>query len=296
VTSYGMRKLKNNLASIVAFACVIVAIIPLASILIEVVSNGAPALSWRFLSGITLDGGGIGNAILGTLLLILYASAIGLPIGILTGIYISEYGNNRFGSMVRFFNDVMANFPSIVIGLLAYSLVVVSFGIGFSLIAGAFALSIIMIPIVASTTEEALKMVPNSLREASLALGVPRWKTVLRVMLSNGRAGIVTGALLSVARVAGETAPLIPTTLFNNFWSTSPTQETAALPQLIFRYAMGHSSLPVDEATQQAWGAALVLILIVLSLNVIVRLLTIRRFGGKKGEKMTWKERLSHRT
>jgi phosphate transport system permease protein len=261
-----------------------------------VVVNGAPALSWKFLTGITLDGSGIGNAILGTLLLVFYASALGLPIGILTGIYISEYGNNWFGNTVRFFNDVMANFPSIVIGLLAYSLVVVALGVGFSLIAGSFALAIIMIPIVASTTEEALKMVPNSLREASLALGVPRWKTVIKVMLSNGRSGLVTGALLSVARVAGETAPLIPTTLFNNFWSTSPTQETAALPQLIFRYAMGHSSLPVDEATQLAWGAALVLILIVLSFNIIVRLLTVRRFGSRKGERKTWKERLSLKT
>jgi phosphate transport system permease protein len=296
VTSYATRKLKNNLASVVALACVVIAVIPLASILLEVVANGAPALSWKFLTGITLDGSGIGNAILGTLLLVFYASAIGLPIGILTGIYISEYGNNWFGNTVRFFNDVMANFPSIVIGLLAYSLVVVALGVGFSLIAGSFALAIIMIPIVASTTEEALKMVPNSLREASLALGVPRWKTVIKVMLSNGRSGLVTGALLSVARVAGETAPLIPTTLFNNFWSTSPTQETAALPQLIFRYAMGHSSLPVDEATQQAWGAALVLILIVLSFNIIVRLLTVRRFGSRKGERKTWKERLSLKT
>lgn len=296
MTSYRMRKLKNKIASMIAFACVIIAIIPLASILIEVVSNGAPALTWRFISSTTLNGAGIGNAILGTLLLILYASAIGLPLGILTGIYISEYGNNRIGNAVRFFNDVMANFPSIVIGLLAYSLVVVSLGIGFSLIAGAFALAIIMIPIAASTTEEALKMVPNSLREASLALGVPRWKTVVKVMLSNGRAGVVTGALLSVARVAGETAPLIPTTLFNNFWSTSPTQETASLPQLIFRYSMGYSQLRVDEATQQAWGAALVLIIIVLSLNIIVRLLTVRRFGSKKGERKTWKERLSLRT
>jgi phosphate transport system permease protein len=296
VTSYATRKLKNNLASVVALACVVIAVIPLASILLEVIVNGAPALSWKFLTGITLDGSGIGNAILGTLLLVFYASAIGLPIGILTGIYISEYGNNWFGNTVRFFNDVMANFPSIVIGLLAYSLVVVALGVGFSLIAGSFALAIIMIPIVASTTEEALKMVPNSLREASLALGVPRWKTVIKVMLSNGRSGLVTGALLSVARVAGETAPLIPTTLFNNFWSTSPTQETAALPQLIFRYAMGHSSLPVDEATQQAWGAALVLILIVLSFNIIVRLLTVRRFGSRKGERKTWKERLSLKT
>jgi phosphate transport system permease protein len=296
VTSYATRKLKNNLASVVALACVVIAVIPLASILLEVIVNGAPALSWKFLTGITLDGSGIGNAILGTLLLVFYASAIGLPIGILTGIYISEYGNNWFGNTVRFFNDVMANFPSIVIGLLAYSLVVVALGVGFSLIAGSFALAIIMIPIVASTTEEALKMVPNSLREASLALGVPRWKTVIKVMLSNGRSGLVTGALLSIARVAGETAPLIPTTLFNNFWSTSPTQETAALPQLIFRYAMGHSSLPVDEATQQAWGAALVLILIVLSFNIIVRLLTVRRFGSRKGERKTWKERLSLKT
>jgi phosphate transport system permease protein len=296
VTTYARRRIKNRLASALAFACVVIALIPLASILFEVVWNGAPALSVEFFTGITLNGSGIGNAILGTLLLVMYASAIGLPIGILTGIYISEFGNNRFGNTVRFFNDVLANFPSIVIGLLAYSLIVVALGVGFSLIAGSFALAIIMIPIVASTTEEALKMVPNSLREASLALGVPRWKTVLRVMLSNGRAGVVTGALLAVARAAGETAPLIPTTLFNNFWSTSPTQATASLPQLIFRYAMGHSSLPVDEATRQAWGAALVLIMMVLSFNIVVRVLTVKRFGKAKGERRPWMARLSLKT
>lgn len=296
MTSYRIRRLKSRSASVLALACVVIALIPLASILIEVISRGYPALSSGFITGTTLGGSGIGNAVLGTLLLIMYASLIGLPIGILTGVYISEYGTNSFGRTVRFFNDVMSNFPSIVVGLLAYSLIVVSLGIGFSMIAGSFALAIIMIPIVANTTEEALKMVPNSLREGALALGVPRWKTVMKVMLSTGRSGVTTGALLSIARVAGETAPLIPTTLFNNFWSVSPTEETASLPQLIFRYAMGHSSLPVDEATRQAWGAALVLIIIVLALNIGVRVLTSRGFGNRNGVFRRWMARLSLRT
>lgn len=289
--SHKTRRWTNRLASLAALGCVLVALVPLVSILFDVVEKGAPAINWTFLTERTKSAGtpdsGIGNAILGTLLLVGYGSLIGLPLGILTGVYVSEYGDNRFGRTVRFFNDILANFPSIVIGLFAYSLIVTV--IGFSLISGAFALAIIMIPIVANTTEEALRMVPNSLREASLALGVPRWKTVLKVIISNGRAGLVTGALLAIARIAGETAPLILTSFGNSFWETSPTEPVAALPLVIFRNAMS----PYADLQEQAWGAALILITMVLSLNVVVRLMTRKRFKKTKAVKKTWKERLS---
>jgi phosphate transport system permease protein len=291
VSSYQTRKRINALASLLALGCVLLALIPLVSILADVISKGAPAIDWAFLTERTKSAGstdsGVGNAILGTLLLVGWGSLIGLPLGILTGVYVSEYGDNWFGRTVRFFNDVLANFPSIVIGLFAYSLVVTV--VGFSLISGAFALGIIMIPIVANTTEEALRMVPNSLREASLALGVPRWKTVLKVIISNGRAGLVTGALLAIARIAGETAPLILTSFGNSFWETGLTEPVAALPLVIFRNAMS----PYADLQQQAWGAALVLITIVLSLNIVVRLLTRKRLRTNKAVRKPWKARLS---
>jgi phosphate transport system permease protein len=295
VNTYEYRKVKNTLASSLALACVVLALIPLIYILGGVVMKGAPALSWDFLThrtaGTGEPGEGIGNAIVGTLLLILYSGMIGLPVGILTGVYVSEYGNNTFGSTVRFFNDVLANFPSIVVGLLAYALVVAYLNLGFSLIAGAFALAIIMIPIVANTTEEALRMVPNSLREGALALGVPRWRTVLKVMLVNGKAGIVTGALLAIARIAGETAPLLLTAFYSSYWSFSPTEPVASLPLTIFR----NYNSPSDVLLQQAWGAALVLILIVLTLNIGVRLFMRSKAKKQKAVKTTWMTRLSLR-
>ena len=292
---YMVRKLKNNVASLLALGCVLVALMPLASILYEVAARGAPAISIDFLTERTKSAGepasGIGNAILGTLMLVGWASLVGLPIGILTGVYVSEFGNNAFGRTVRFFSDVMANFPSIVVGLFAYSLIVTV--TGFSMISGSFALAIIMIPIVVSTTEESLRMVPNSLREASLALGVPLWRTVLKVIISNGRAGLVTGSLLAVARVAGETAPLILTAFGNPFWSTDPSEPVAALPLTIYRNAMS----PYSDLQEQAWGAALVLIAMVLSLNIAVRLLTRNRMtGNSKAVKKSWKRKLSLRS
>jgi phosphate transport system permease protein len=275
-----------------ALLCVIMAAVPLIYILAEVVIEGAPAISWEFLTNRTKGTGttdeGIGNAIVGTLLLVFYASLIGLPIGLLTGVYVSEFGNNKFGSVVRFFNDVLANFPSIVVGLLAYALIVDYLDVGFSLIAGSFALAIIMIPIVANTTEEALRMVPNSLREGALALGVPRWRTVLKIILANGKAGVVTGALLAIARIAGETAPLILTALYSNYWSFSPSEPIASLPQTIFR----NFNSPSEVLLQQAWGAALVLILIVLSLNIGVRLFMRSTTRTNKVVKKKWKPRL----
>lgn len=279
---YAYRRVRDKVASALALLCVFMAVIPLVYILADVIVKGAPVISWGFLTNRTIGTGeageGIGNAIVGTLLLVGYASAIGLPIGILTGVYVSEFGNNRFGATVRFFNDVLANFPSIVVGLLAYALIVNYLQVGFSLIAGAFALAIIMIPIVANTTEESLRMVPNSLREGALALGIPRWRTVLRVILVSGKAGVVTGALLAIARISGETAPLILTSFYSNYWSFSPTEPIASLPQTIFR----NFNSPSQVLLQQAWGAALVLVVIVLAINLSVRLFMRRRRGGRR--------------
>jgi len=282
VKGYAYRRIRDKVASALALLCVLLAVIPLVYILAEVVIKGAPVISGEFLTNRTVGTGeageGIGNAIVGTLLLVGYASAIGLPIGVLTGVYVSEFGNNRFGATVRFFNDVLANFPSIVVGLLAYALIVNYLQVGFSLIAGAFALAIIMIPIVANTTEESLRMVPNSLREGALALGVPRWRTVLKVILVNGKAGVVTGALLAIARISGETAPLILTSFYSNYWSFSPSEPIASLPQTIFR----NFNSPSPVLLQQAWGAALVLVVIVLVINLSVRLFMRDRKARKR--------------
>lgn len=295
MNTFAYRRMKNRLASFAALACVVLALIPLVYILFMVVKTGAPAISWGFLTNRTVGTGGpgegIGNAILGTLLLVFYATLMGLPIGLLTGIYVSEYGNNKIGYTVRFFNDLLANFPSIVIGLLAYALVVNFLQFGFSLFAGSVALAIIMIPIVSNTTEEALRMVPNSLREGALALGVPRWRTVLKVILVNGKSGVTTGVLLSVARITGETAPLLLTAFYSSYWSTSLKEPVASLPLTIFR----NYNSPSKELLQQAWGAALVLILIVLSINIGVRLFLRKRTGKGKVVK-NWKQRLSLRT
>jgi phosphate transport system permease protein len=295
MNTFAYRRLKNQLASFAALACVVIALIPLIYILVMVAVTGAPAISWEFLTNRTVGTGapgeGIGNAILGTLLLVFYASMIGLPVGLLTGIYVSEYGNNRLGYTVRFFNDLLANFPSIVIGLLAYALVVNFLRFGFSLFAGSVALAIIMIPIVSNTTEEALKMVPNSLREGALALGVPRWRTTLKVILVNGKSGVITGALLAVARIAGETAPLLLTAFWSSYWSSSLNEPVASLPLAIFR----DYNSPQKVLLQQAWGAALILILIVLSINIGVRLFLWKKTGKSKVVKI-WRQRLSLRT
>lgn len=273
------RKLKDKLAYALGAFCVLVAIIPLASILVEVVRNGISTINWSFLTSppgiIGQSAGGIGPAIQGTLILVGLTCLIGVPLGLLAGIYLAEFGNNTFGSAVRFLNDVLTEFPSIVLGILVYVLVVTTTG-SFSSIAGALALSIIMLPIVTRTTEESIKLVPNSIRDAAMALGIRRWRASLSIVLSTAKSGVVTGVLLSVARISGETAPLILTVLGSQFFISgwNLNQPIDALPLRIFRNA----SLPYAYARQQAWGAALVLIVIVLTLNVGVRLATRGRY------------------
>lgn len=266
-SSYAFRKFKNRLFFFLCLLCVVIAIVPLLSILYEVVLRGLPQLSLQFLTANALQGG-IGPAIQGTLIIIGLTSLIGIPVGILSGVYLAEFGNNKYASALRAVNNVLTEFPSIVVGITAFSIVVVGIIGSFSPLAGAIALSFILIPIVARTTEESLKLVPNSVREASLALGAHNWRTILSVVLPAARDGLITGSLLAVARIAGETAPLLFTILGNSYFFQGFNQPMDALPIRIFL----DSRQPSAEVQAQGWGAALVLILIVLCLNIGVRL------------------------
>lgn len=274
------RLMMDRVVKGIVIACVAIAIIPLGSILLEVVRNGAPALSVTFLisepGAVGSDqSGGVGPAIQGTLLLIGMSSLIGVPVGVLGGIFLSEFGNNRYVKTIRFFNDVLAEFPTIVIGLFAFVMIVLVFG-NFSIIAGMFALSIIMLPIITRTTEESLKLVPVTYREAGYALGIRQWVIITRILLTSAKNGLVTGIMLAVARIGGETAPLIFTILGNSQFFSGFGQPMDALPLRIWRLSL----LPYDSAISQGWGAALILILIVLSLNIGVRY--VLRGGGSR--------------
>jgi phosphate transport system permease protein len=214
------------------------------------------------------------NAIVGTLILIGLACCLGLPIGIMTGVYLAEFGHNRFGWLVRFGADVLNGVPSIVIGIYAYTLLVMPMK-GFSAYAGGFALAVLMLPIVARTTEEMIRLVPTSLREASLALGVPAWRTTLRVVLRTARGGIITGIMLAIARIAGETAPLLFTAFGNQFWHSGLNGPISSLPVQIYTYAIS----PFDDWHRQAWAGALVLLALISCASLSVRVLTRNRMG-----------------
>lgn len=275
------KKLVDRIMSAFAIVCVISALIPLGSILFEVVKNGISAISIEFLTqppgSFFLGHGGIAPAIQGTLIVVGLASLIGAPIGILTGIYLSEYaGNGIFPSAVRFFNDVLTGLPSIVMGIVGYVSIVLLLG-SFSVWAGAFALSIIMIPIVVRVTEESFKIVPNSIREAAYSLGIPKWKITLYITMKSAKSGILTGIVLAISRIAGETAPLIMTILGTSLFFTGFSGPIDALPLRIWRLA----SQPYESAHSQGWGAALVLIVIVLILSVVLRLFVQSRTGFK---------------
>jgi phosphate transport system permease protein len=264
------RLLIDKIVRIIVFACVITAIIPLGGILVEVFKNGAAAISMEFLTqvpgAIGTGEGGIGPAIQGTLIIIGLASLIGVPIGILSGIFLSEYGDNNLARFVRFFNDVFMEFPSIVLGIFAFLVIVLVLG-HFSVWAGAFALSLIMFPIVARTTEESLKMVPVTYREAGMALGLKKWIVTMRIVISAAKSGMITGILLSVSRIGGETAPLIMTILGSSQFFSNFDTPMDALPLRIWRLSL----LPYDSAQLQGWGAALVLIIIILGINLAFR-------------------------
>jgi phosphate transport system permease protein len=221
--------------------------------------------------------GGIAPAIQGTLLVVALASLIGVPVGVLAGIYLSEYAqNNKFARAVRFFNNVMTGLPSIVIGIVGYIVLVLTIG-SFNITAGAVALSIIMIPIVVGVTEETLKLVPNSVREAGHSLGIPKWKVTLFITHIAAKSGVMTGIVLAISRIAGETAPLIMTILGTSLFFQGFSGPVDALPLRIWRLA----SLPYEHAHSFGWGAALILILIVLSLSFALRFFVLRRTGGR---------------
>ena len=273
----GRRLLLDKIVKGTVFLCVVVAIVPLIAILVNVFTNGSAALSWDFLTKIpgavgSDDPGGIGPAIQGTIVLIGLSSLIGVPVGVMGGIFLSEYGNNRYGRTVRFFNDVLAEFPTIVIGVFVFVLVVLTIG-DFSVWAGSFALSIVMLPIIMRTTEESLKLVPVTYREAGYALGIRRYQVIFTIVLSSAKNGLVTGILLSVARIAGETAPLVFTILGSSQFINGLDGPIDALPLRIWRL----SSLPYDSAVTQGWGAAFVLIILVLSINICVRYLLLQK-------------------
>jgi phosphate transport system permease protein len=274
---YRTRIIIDKLVSVFAIVCIVAAIIPLASILIEVVKNGTGAISLEFLTAsqgsIGSGKGGIGPAIQGTLIVVGLASFIATPVGVLTGIYLSEFaGNGIFPSAVRFLNDMLTGLPSIVIGIVGYVTIVLAIG-SFSVWAGALALSIIMIPIIVRVTEETLKIVPHSLREGGYALGISKAKITMNIVLTTAKSGVLTGIVLGIARIAGETAPLIMTILGTSLFLSTLTGPVDALPLRIWRLA----SQPYESAHSFGWGAALVLILMVLGLNIGLRLLAHRR-------------------
>lgn len=271
VESQARRRWNDRAMQLVLLLATLVALTPLFSVLIYVMSRGIPGLNFSFFTQIPKPvgetGGGMANALVGTCTLVGLASLVGIPWGVAAGVYLSEYGRTRLAGVIRFATDMLASVPSIVIGLFVYALLVIPMG-GFSSVAGGVALGVIMIPTIARSTEEMLRLVPTHIREAGLALGLPRWKVILRIVLRGCVSAITTGVMLAIARVAGETAPLLFTALNNRFWATGLDQPIASLPVQIYSYAIS----PFEEWHTQAWAGALVLVLLVFVLNMAARL------------------------
>lgn len=258
----------------------VLTIVPLALILFYLLQAGVRALDLDFFLRLPAPpgetGGGMANALAGSVEIVVLAALMGLPVAIGAGVFLAEQGGTRVGAVVRFVADVMNGIPSIVVGIFVWAWVVVSMG-RFSAFAGAVALAIMLVPMVTRTTAEMVRLVPPELREGGLALGLTRWRTTLGIVLPAARAGITTGVLVALARIAGETAPLLFTTLGNSFWNLHPGRPTAALPLQIFQYAVS----PYDDWHSQAWAASLVLIVIVLAASVAARLLVRRPAGSR---------------
>jgi phosphate transport system permease protein len=269
------RAIVNKLALTACWVSAGVVVVPLALILWHLIAKGSQALTWDFFvrmpKPVGEAGGGMANAIVGTLIVVGCAALIAVPIGIAAGVYLAEHGRGRLAFSVRYITDVLSGVPSIVVGVVAYGLVVVPMG-RFSGIAGSVALAILMLPTIIRSTEEMVRLVPQSYRHGALALGAPRWKVMMQVVLPAARAGIVTASMLSVARASGETAPLLFTALGNRFWSLRMDQPIATLPIFIFDYARA----PYDDWNRQAWTGALVLVLLVTLISGILRL-TVKR-------------------
>ena len=274
------RRAMNQLATAFAVCAAVLVIVPLMAIFVYLLLRGVGALNWAFLTQTPKPvgevGGGMANAIVGSVVILGIASLTGIPMGIGCGIYLAEYGRGRLGDLVRFTADVLNGVPSIVIGIAVYSLIVIRQK-HFSAFSGGVALAIMMIPTVARATEEMLLMVPNNVREAALGLGIPKWRTTLSISLRTASAGVITGCMLAFARVAGETAPLLFTAFGNQYWNKNPNQPTAALPLQIYTYAIS----PFDEWHRQAWAGSLILIMMIVAAVAAVRIVTSR--GTLKG-------------
>jgi phosphate transport system permease protein len=263
-----------------AMLAAVLVLVPLLAIFTYLVIKGVGSVNWAFLTQTPKPpgevGGGMANGIVGTGLILAVASVIGVPLGIGSGIYLAEYGRNRFGDVIRFTADVLNGVPSIVVGITVYSLIVIRQK-HFSAFSGGVALGIMMIPTVARATEEMLLMVPNVIREAAYGLGIPRWRTTLSITLRTASAGVITGCMLAFARVAGETAPLLFTAFGNQFWNLKLNQPTPALSLQVYTYAIS----PYDDWHKQAWAGSLILILLIVGAVAAVRIVTTR--GMLKG-------------
>lgn len=273
------RRVTDHVMTGLAILTVIIVLAPLVAVFGDLVYKGASSLNWAFFTQtpkpVGVAGGGMANAIVGSLLILGIASIIGVPFGVGAGIYLAEYGRNRLGSAIRFTADVLNGVPSIVMGIVAWAIVVL-YQKHFSAVAGGVALAIMMVPTICRTTEEMLLLVPRSLREAAYGLGVPRWRTTLSVTLRTATSGVITGVMLAFARIAGETAPLLFTTLGNQYWNLQPNQPTAALPLQIFVYA----NSPYDDWHRQAWAGSLVLIILIVGAVSAVRYVVRRGTFG----------------
>jgi len=273
------RRFVNHLMTGVAVFTVILVLAPLIAIFGYLLYRGVGSINWAFLTQtprpVGEAGGGMANAIVGSAFILGLASILGVPIGVGAGIYVAEYGRNRFGDAIRFTADVLNGVPSIVIGIVAYSIVVL-YQKHFSALAGGVALAIMMIPTITRTTEDMLLLVPQALREAAYGLGIPRWRATLSITLRTATSGVITGIMLAFARVAGETAPLLFTAFGNQFWNLRANQPTAALPLQIFTYAIS----PYDEWHRQAWAGALVLIILIVTAVAAVRYVVRRGTFG----------------
>jgi phosphate transport system permease protein len=272
------RRIWNAGALCACWLAAAAVVLPLALIVGQLLAKGLPTLTPSFFlhmpKPVGEPGGGMANAIVGTLILVGLAALIAVPVGVGAGVWLAEYGRGRLAAVVRYTADVLAGVPSIVVGVVAYGLVVVPMG-RFSALAGSVALGILMLPTLVRSTEEVVLLVPRSYREAALALGAPRWRTIQEVVIPSASAGIVTASMLAVARAAGETAPLLFTALGNRFWSVQLDQPIASLPVFIFDYARS----PYEDWNRQAWTGALVLLLLVTLLSALLRI-TIRRLPG----------------
>jgi phosphate transport system permease protein len=267
----GWRRLQSNVALSAAYALTVVALVPLALVLGYTTIKGLPAVSHPefFLNverPVGIPGGGVAHAIAGSGVMVGLASAMAIPVGVIGGLYLAEYGTGRWAGWVRLAADVLVGAPSIAIGMFAYALIVVPLH-HFSGWSGAVALAVLMLPVVIRTSEGAIALIPSSLRESGLALGLPRWRVSLQLIVPAAAPGVITGALLAVARAAGETAPLLFTGFGNRFWNLDPSQPMAALPLIVFHDAL----TPYQDLQEEAWGAALVLVVLVLCVNLLSR-------------------------